>query len=60
MRRIRASPITMPSATGSDPPDSPVPAPRATNGTRSRAQTRTTAATSSVVAGNTTSAGTTR
>ncbi len=29
--RIRASPMTMPSATGSAPPDRPVPAPRATN-----------------------------
>ena len=58
--RIRASPMTIPSATGSAPPDRPVPAPRATNGIRSRAQTRTTAATSSVLAGSTTSAGTTR
>ena len=39
----------MPSATGSAPPDRPVPAPRATNAIRSRAQTRTTAATSSVL-----------
>ena len=33
----------MPSATGSAPPESPDPAPRATNGTPSAAQTRTTA-----------------
>jgi hypothetical protein len=58
--RIRARPMTRPSATGSAPPDRPVPAPRATNGTWSRAHSRTTAATSSVVAGSTTSAGVTR
>jgi len=32
-RRIRAKLITTPSDTGSAPPDRPVPAPRATNGT---------------------------
>ena len=50
----------MPSATGSAPPDRPVPAPRATNGMCSRAQTATTADTSSVLTGSTTSAGMTR
>ena len=51
MRFIRASEITMPSATGSAPPESPVPAPRATKGTPSRAQMRTTACTSAVEPG---------
>jgi hypothetical protein len=57
---MRARPMTIPSATGSAPPESPVPAPRATNGTRWRAHSRTTAATSSVDAGSTTRAGVTR
>ena len=38
MRFIRASEMTIPSATGSAPPESPVPAPRATNGMPSRLQ----------------------
>ena len=38
MRFIRASEITIPSATGRAPPERPVPAPRATNGMPSRAQ----------------------
>ena len=42
-RVIRASEITIPSATGSAPPESPDPAPRATNGIPSAAHTRTTA-----------------
>ena len=57
MRFIRASEMTIPSATGKAPPESPVPAPRATKGTRSRAQIRTTACTSSVEPGRTTSSG---
>ena len=48
---MRASEMTIPSATGSAPPERPVPAPRATNGTPSRAQSRTTACTSSVEPG---------
>ena len=43
MRFIRASEITTPSATGSAPPERPVPAPRATNGTPCSWQSRTTA-----------------
>ena len=50
----------MPSATGSAPPESPVPAPRATKGMRSSLQIRTTACTSAASAGSATSAGTTR
>ena len=57
---MRASEITIPSATGSAPPESPVPAPRATNGIAASLQMRTTACTSAVVAGNATSAGITR
>ena len=57
MRFIRASEITTPSATGSAPPDRPVPAPRATNGTPCSWQSRTTAATCSAVSGRTTSSG---
>ena len=60
MRFIRESEITTPSATGSAPPESPVPAPRATNGTPRAWQARTTACTCSVVSGRTTSDGTTR
>ena len=58
--RIRCKPTTTPSATGSAPPESPVPAPRATNGTPASWQARTTAATSSVVAGSATAEGETR
>ena len=60
MRFIRASETTIPSATGSAPPERPVPAPRATNGIRSSLQIRTTACTSSTLPGSATSAGTTR
>jgi hypothetical protein len=49
-----------PSWCGSAPPDSPVPLPRATNGTPASAHALTTAATSPAVAGSTTSAGTLR
>ena len=48
---MRASEMTIPSATGSAPPESPVPAPRATNGIAASLQMRTTACTSAVVAG---------
>ena len=58
--RIRDITISTPSWCGSAPPDSPVPLPRATNGTPARAHSVTTAATSSAVAGSTTSAGTLR
>ncbi len=54
---MRASERTIPSATGSAPPDNPVPAPRATKGTPSRAQMRTTPCTSAVDPGSTTSSG---
>ena len=57
---MRLRPMTTPSATGSAPPERPVPAPRATNGTSAPAQVRTTAATCSVVSGSTTAAGETR
>ena len=57
---MRASPITMPSATGTAPPERPVPAPRATNGTPCASQARTAATTCSVVAGSTTASGTAR
>ena len=40
MRRIRVSAISTPSSTGSAPPDSPVPEPRATHGTPARWHTR--------------------
>ena len=48
---MRASEMTTPPAIGVAPPERPVPAPRATNGTPSRWQARTTACTSSVEAG---------
>ena len=59
MLRIREVTMRTPSACGSAPPDSPVPEPRATNGTPSSAQARTTAATCAVVCGSTTRAGVT-
>ncbi len=59
MRRIRDSEMTTPPSTGSEPPDRPVPEPRATQGTPARWQAATTAATSSVVSGRTAAAGTT-
>jgi hypothetical protein len=57
MRFIRDSTISTPSATGSAPPDSPEPAPRATHGTSWLAQARTTAWTSSAPPGSTAAAG---
>ena len=60
MRFMRASEMTMPSTTGKAPPERPVPAPRATKGTASRAQTPTIAATSAVEPGRTTSSGVAR
>ncbi len=57
---MRAVPTTTPSAVGSAPPESPVPAPRGTTGTPSPWSTRTTPASSSVVAGSTTALGATR
>ncbi len=60
MRRIREVTISTPSVRPSAPPDSPVPLPRATNGTPAPAHTRTTAATCSAVRGRTTSPGTAR
>ena len=59
MRRSRESAIRMPSSTGSAPPESPEPAPRATHGTSASWQARTTAATSAAVPGSTTAAGVT-
>jgi hypothetical protein len=52
--------MTMPSATGTAPPESPVPAPRATKGIPRAAQTRTAAATCRVDVGSTTACGTAR
>ena len=57
---MRASETTTPPAMGVAPPESPVPAPRATNGTRAAWHARTTACTSSVVPGSATSSGTAR
>ena len=57
---MRASEITTPSATGSAPPERPVPAPRATNGIPCSLQARTTAWTCSVDSTRQTAAGTTR
>ena len=54
---MRERPITIPSATGTAPPESPVPAPRATNGTRCRSQAETAATTSAVVPGSATASG---
>ncbi len=56
---MRDSAISTPSSTGSAPPESPEPAPRATNGTPARWQARTTAWTSRVESGNTTAPGVT-
>ncbi len=58
--RIRDITTSTPSWCGSAPPDSPVPLPRATNGTPARAQAATTRATSAAEPGSTTSAGTQR
>jgi len=54
---MRARPTTTASAVGIEPPASEVPAPRGTTGTPSAAQTRSTAATSSVERGSTTASG---
>ena len=50
----------MPSATGTAPPERPVPAPRATNGTPCFSHARTVAITCSLVAGSATASGTAR
>lgn len=60
MRRIRAVTMSTPSGCGSAPPESPVPDPRATNGTPAAAHARTTPATCCAVCGSTTTAGTAR
>ena len=60
MRFMRASEMTIPSATGKAPPERPVPAPRATNGhglARADADDR---GTSAVEPGRTTSSGVAR
>ena len=57
MRFIRESTISTPSLTGSAPPLSPEPAPRATQGTYARRARRTIAWTCSVVIGSTAAAG---
>ncbi len=54
---MRLSTISTPSLTGSAPPLSPEPAPRATHGTLSRAHAWTIAWTCSVVDGSTAAAG---
>ena len=58
--RIRDITTRTPSWCGSAPPDSPVPLPRATNGTPACAHAATIAATSAAEPGSTTSAGTQR
>ncbi len=50
----------MPSSTGSAPPESPVPEPRATHGTSAAWQARSTACTSCAEPGSTTARGVTR
>ncbi len=57
MRLSRASEMTTPPTTGSAPPESPVPAPRATNGTPWSWQSFTTAWTSGAEPGIATSSG---
>src|SRR5690606_22985846 len=57
MEFIRSSAITTPLSKALAPPDRPVPAPRGTTGTPASAQTRTAAATCSVVVGRTTASG---
>jgi hypothetical protein len=54
---IRDVPMMMPPATGSAPPESPVPAPRGTMGSPASRASRTQAATSSVEPGSTTISG---
>ena len=58
-RFILVSAMRMPSASGSAPPESPEPAPRATNGTPASKHARTTRATSAAEAGSTTAPGVT-
>ncbi len=58
--RIRVITMSTPSWRGSAPPDSPVPLPRATNGTLARAHSATIAAVSAAEPGRTTRAGTLR
>src|SRR5213083_831358 len=60
MRFSRVSTMSTASSFASAPPDSPVPAPRGTNGTPSAASSRTTATTSSRLPGSTTTPGTRR
>ncbi len=60
IRRIREVTMSTPSVRGRAPPDSPVPDPRATNGTRARAHSVTIAATCSAVSGSTTRPGAAR
>ena len=60
IRFIRESPSSKHPGTGSAPPDSPVPAPRGTMGMPAATAIRTTATTSSVEAGSTTTLGATR
>jgi hypothetical protein len=55
-----ASDSVTPSRCGSAPPDNPVPAPRATTGTFSSWQARSTAATCDSVSGSATSSGNSR
>ena len=57
MRFMRVSATRIPSSTGSAPPESPEPLPRATHGTSCSWQARTTSETSCVVAGSTTACG---
>src|SRR5690606_3914416 len=57
IRSIRARDTTTAPSRASAPPDNPVPAPRATNGTPARSSTRSTAETSAVPRGRTTARG---
>ena len=59
IRFIREVTIRTPSVSGSAPPDSPEPEPRATHGTSASAQARTHAWTCSAVPGSTTTPGVT-
>ncbi len=58
MRFMRVSAITTVSGSARAPPESPVPAPRATKGSWSRWSSRTTSITSARLAGSTTTPGT--
>jgi hypothetical protein len=57
---MRETTMSTPSETGSAPPESPEPEPRATHGTFSRAHARTTACTCSALPGSTAAAGSAR